>query len=49
MNVFKATGHPNTNTGKFFLKLSQPLRKTNYRQKSLLHIAPTIWTTYQIL
>lgn len=29
--VFKPTGHPSTNTRPSFLKLNQPLRKTNHR------------------
>ena len=43
MNVFKPTGHSNTNTSKPFLKLSQLLRETNCEQKTLSYIAPTIW------
>ena len=43
MNVFKPTGHSNTNTSTPFLKLSQLLRETNCEQKTLSYIAPTIW------
>ena len=43
MNVFKPTGHSNTNISTPFLKLSQLLRETNCEQKTLSYIAPTIW------
>ena len=40
INVFKQTGHPNTNSRASFLKLVQILRKTNYEQNTL---SPNIW------
>ena len=39
-DVFKQTGHPNPNTRVSFLKLNQPLRKTNHEQKALSYILP---------
>ena len=38
--VFEQVGHPRTST--FFLKLSQPLRKTNNGQNTLSYIEPSI-------
>ena len=48
MNVFKPTGHPITNTWASFLKLIQPLRNTNYRQKTLSYLAPNIWNSLPV-
>ena len=41
-DVFKPAGHRITNTRASFLKLIQPLRNTNYRQKTLSYLAPNI-------
>ena len=42
MNVFKPVDQPNTTTRASLLKLNQPLRKTNYGQKSISYIGPVI-------
>ena len=44
-NIFKPAGHPNTNTKTSFLKLNQPLRKTNHGQKALSYLAQNIWNS----
>ena len=41
-DVFIPAGHPITNTTASFLKLIQPLRNTNYGQKTLSYLAPNI-------
>ena len=41
-DIFKPAGHRITNTRASFLKLIQPLRKTNYGQKTLSHFIITI-------
>ena len=41
-DVFKPTGHPNTNTRGSFFRLIEPLRNTNYGQKTLSYMAPNI-------
>ena len=46
-DVSKQTGHPNTNAGVSFLKLNQPLRKTNHGQKTLSYMTPNIWSNQQ--
>ena len=43
MMYLKQAGYPNTNTRTTFLKLNQPLRKTNHEQKTHFCIAPNIW------
>ena len=43
MMYLKQAGYPNTNTRTTFLKLNQPLRKTNHEQKTLFCIASNIW------
>ena len=40
--VFEQAGHPKTSTKASFLKLSQPLRKTNNGQNTLSYIEPNI-------
>ena len=49
-DVFKAAGHPNTNTRASFLKLIQPLRNTNYGQKIISYLAPniSIWNSLPV-
>ena len=42
-NVFKPAGQNTTATTTYLFKLSQPLRKTNHRQKRLSYVAPCIW------
>ena len=42
-DVFKLAGQHTTPTRTSLLKLSQPLRKTIYGQKSLSYVAPSIW------
>ena len=44
-DVFKPSGHPNTNTRASFIKLDQPLRNTNHGQKTLSYMAPYIWNS----
>ena len=44
-DVSKTTSCPDANTRTSFLKVSQPSRKTNYKQKVLLYITPTIWNS----
>ena len=46
--VFKPAGHCNTSTRAFFLKLNQPLRNTNHRQKTLSYMAPYIWDSLPV-
>ena len=46
--VFKPAGHPITNTRASFLKLIQPLRNTNYGQKTLSYLAPNIWNSLPV-
>ena len=41
-DVFKPAGQNTTATRTCLFKLSQPLRKTNHGQKSLLYVAPCI-------
>ena len=41
-DVFKLTDHPITKIRASFLKLIQPSRNTNYRQKTLSYLAPNI-------
>ena len=41
--VFKPAGQPNTATRTSLLKLSQPLRRTNYGYNNISYIAPIIW------
>ena len=47
-DVFKPAGHPITNTRASFLKLIQPLRNTNYGQKTLSYLAPNIWNSLPV-
>ena len=47
-DVFKAAGHPNTNTRASFFKLIQPLQNTNYGQKTLSYLAPNIWNSLSV-
>ena len=43
-DVFKSGGQPNTTTRASFLKLNQPLRRTNHGQNNISYItAPIIW------
>ena len=42
-DVFKPAGQNTTATKTSLFKLSQPLRKTNHRQKSLSYVTPSIW------
>ena len=42
-DVFKLADQNTTTTRTSLFKLSQPLRKTNHRQKSLSYVAPSIW------
>ena len=42
-NVFKPVGQNTTATRTYLFKLSQPLQKTNYGQKSLSYVATCIW------
>ena len=43
--IFKPKWHPNTNTRTSFLKLDQPLRKTNHGQKAISYSVPNIWNS----
>ena len=50
-DVFKAAGHPNTNTRASFLKRIQPLRNTNYGQILIIsYLAPniSIWNSLPV-
>ena len=47
-DVFKPAGHPITNTRASFLKLIEPLRKTNCGQKTLSYLAPNIWNSIPV-
>ena len=47
-DVFKPSGHPNTNTRASFIKLDQPLRNTNHGQKTLSYMAPYIWNSIPV-
>ena len=47
-DVLKPAGHPITNTRASFLKLIQPLRNTNYGQKTLSYLAPNIWNSLPV-
>ena len=42
-DVFKSADQNTTASGTPLFKLSQPLQKTNYGQKSLSYMAPSIW------
>ena len=42
-DVIKQTNYTNMNSKTSFLKLNQPLQKSNHGQKRLSYIAPTIW------
>ena len=42
-DVFKLADQNTTATRTSLFKLSQPLRKTNHRQKSLSYVPPSIW------
>ena len=42
-NVFKLADQNTSATWTSLFKLSQPLRKTNHRQKSLSYVVPSIW------
>ena len=47
-DVFKPAGHPNTNTRASFIKLIQPLRNTNYGQKTLSYLAANTWNSLPV-
>ena len=47
-DVVKPAGHPITNTRTSFFKLIQPLRNTNYGQKTLSYLAPNIWNSLPV-
>ena len=47
-DVFKQAGHLNTSTRTSFLKLNQPLRKSNHEQRTLFYVAPNIWNNLPI-
>ena len=42
-DVLKPAGQNTTTIRTYLFKLSQPLRKTNHGQESLLYVAPCIW------
>ena len=42
-DVLKLAGQNTTPTRTYLFKLSQPLRKTNHKQRSLSYVAPCIW------
>ena len=46
-NVFKSAGQNTTSTRTSLFKFSQPLWKTNDRQKSVSYVAPSIWNKLQ--
>ena len=48
-DAFKEVGHLATNTRAFFMKISEPLRKSSHVQIALFGIVPNIWNSYQIL
>ena len=44
-DVLKQHGNLNTNTRASFLKLHQPLQKSNHRQNAIAYVAPNIWNS----
>ena len=47
-DIFKAAGHPNTNTRGSFLKLNQPLQNIDHGQKTLFYMASNIWNSLPV-
>ena len=44
-HLFRTSDHPNIFTRASFLKLNQPLEKTNHGRKILSRVAPNIWNS----
>ena len=47
-DVFKPVGNSSTNTRASFIKLIQPLRNTNYGQKTPSYLAPNTWNSLPV-